>query len=144
MLHYIMLLTLHYSSHMHTYILYSISSTASLCNTCITSHFNYATLFTNSSHMYILYDTIYCILPMLLCTITHSYILMYIFFIPLYCVQDSSFGIVSQITCWLLLHCWNQKHKHFATLALTSANHVYVTNKIGFDLICCSYSYLYI
>ena len=59
MLPYIMLLTLHYSSHMHTYILYSISSTASLCNTCITSHFNYATLFTlstYSSHMYILYS----------------------------------------------------------------------------------------
>ena len=51
-----MLLTLHYSSHMHTYTLYSISSTASLCNTCITSHFNYATLFTYSSHMYILYS----------------------------------------------------------------------------------------
>uniref|UniRef100_A0A8C8D0R3 Ig-like domain-containing protein n=1 Tax=Oncorhynchus tshawytscha TaxID=74940 RepID=A0A8C8D0R3_ONCTS len=41
---------------MHTHILYSISSTASLCNTCITSHFNYATLFTYSSHMYILYS----------------------------------------------------------------------------------------
>jgi hypothetical protein len=26
-------------------------------------------------------------------------------------------------------------HKHFATLALTSANHVYVTNKIWFDLL---------
>ena len=39
------------------YILYSISLTASLCNTCITSHFNYATLFTYSSHMYILYST---------------------------------------------------------------------------------------
>ena len=25
-------------------------------------------------------------------------------------------------------------HKNFATRALTSANHVYVTNKIGFDL----------
>ena len=48
--------TLHYSSHMYTYILYSISSTASLCNTCITSHFNYATLFTYSSHMYILHS----------------------------------------------------------------------------------------
>ena len=36
MLPYIMLLTLHYSSHMHTYILYSISSAVSLCNTCIT------------------------------------------------------------------------------------------------------------
>ena len=59
MLPYIMLLTLHYSSHMHMYILYSTSSTASLCNTCITSHFNYATLFTlstHSSHMYILYS----------------------------------------------------------------------------------------
>src|SRR2546425_413382 len=41
---------------MYTYILYSISSTASLCNTCITSHFNFATLFTNSSHMYILHS----------------------------------------------------------------------------------------
>ena len=64
-----MLLTLHYSSHMHTYILYSTSSTASLCNTCITSHFNYATLFTlstYSSHMYILYSipsTVCCSVP---------------------------------------------------------------------------------
>uniref|UniRef100_A0AAZ3P5C1 Immunoglobulin subtype domain-containing protein n=1 Tax=Oncorhynchus tshawytscha TaxID=74940 RepID=A0AAZ3P5C1_ONCTS len=41
---------------MHTLILYSISSTASLCNTCITSHFNYATWFTYLSHMYILYS----------------------------------------------------------------------------------------
>ena len=48
--------TLHYSSNMYTYILYSISSTASLCNKCITSHFNYATLFTYSSHMYILHS----------------------------------------------------------------------------------------
>ena len=56
MLPYIMLLTLHCSSHMHTLILYSISSTASLCNTCITSHFNYATWFTYLSHMYILYS----------------------------------------------------------------------------------------
>uniref|UniRef100_A0A8C8IHN1 Type I cytokine receptor cytokine-binding domain-containing protein n=1 Tax=Oncorhynchus tshawytscha TaxID=74940 RepID=A0A8C8IHN1_ONCTS len=36
---------------MHTLILYSISSTASLCNTCITSHFNYATWFTYLSHI---------------------------------------------------------------------------------------------
>uniref|UniRef100_A0A8K9XFW9 Reverse transcriptase domain-containing protein n=1 Tax=Oncorhynchus mykiss TaxID=8022 RepID=A0A8K9XFW9_ONCMY len=44
------------SSRRRGHILYSISSTASLCNTCITSHFNYATLFTYSSHMYILYS----------------------------------------------------------------------------------------
>ena len=71
-------------------------SLCNTCNTCITSHFNYATLFTYSSHMYILHSipsTVSCHMP--LCTITHSYILMYIFFIPLHCVQDSSFGIVS-------------------------------------------------
>uniref|UniRef100_A0AAZ3RV34 Immunoglobulin subtype domain-containing protein n=1 Tax=Oncorhynchus tshawytscha TaxID=74940 RepID=A0AAZ3RV34_ONCTS len=53
---------------MHTLILYSISSTASLCNTCITSHFNYATWFTYLSHMYILYSissTISCLVSVL-------------------------------------------------------------------------------
>ena len=34
---------------------------------------------------------------------------------------------------FLAVHIINSKHKHFATLALTSANHVYVTNT--FDLI---------
>ncbi|CDQ68100.1 unnamed protein product [Oncorhynchus mykiss] len=62
------------------YILYSISSTASLCNTCITSHFVYILI----SYVYTVLNTIYCILPMPLCTITHSYIFMYIFFILLH------------------------------------------------------------
>ena len=41
---------------------------------------------TEQSSVYTVLDTIYCILPMLLCTITHPYIFMYIFFIPLHCV----------------------------------------------------------
>ena len=36
------------------------------------------------------------------------------------------------ITCWILLHCRNKKHKHFTTLAITSANNVYVTNTFYF------------
>ena len=51
---------------------------------------NYATLFTYPTllisyiYIYTVLDTIYCILPMPLCTITHSYIFMYILFIPLH------------------------------------------------------------
>ena len=49
---------------------------------------NYATLFTCPtlliSYVYTVLDTIYCILPMPFCTITHSYIFMFIFFIPLH------------------------------------------------------------
>ena len=96
MLPYIILLTLHYSSHMHTYILYSISSTVSLCNTCITSHFKLCHfVYILISFVYTALNTIYCILPMPLCTITHSYIFMYIIFIPLHlCVYGRSCGIV--------------------------------------------------
>uniref|UniRef100_A0AAZ3QJQ8 non-specific serine/threonine protein kinase n=1 Tax=Oncorhynchus tshawytscha TaxID=74940 RepID=A0AAZ3QJQ8_ONCTS len=42
------------------------------------------------SYVYTVLDTIYCILPMPLCTITHSYIFMYIFFIPLHLCCVSS------------------------------------------------------
>ena len=85
-----------YLSHMYTYILYSISSTASLCNTCITSHFKLCHfVYILISYVYTVLDTIYCILPMPFCTITHSHIFMYIFFIPLHLyVKGSSFGIV--------------------------------------------------
>jgi citrate synthase len=35
----------------------------------------------------------------------------------------------------ILLHCHNQNHKHFATLTITSANHVYVTSTFELILI---------
>ena len=44
--------------------------------------FTYPTLLI--SYVYTVLYTIYCILPMPFCTITHSYIFMYIFFIPLH------------------------------------------------------------
>ena len=44
--------------------------------------FTYPTLLI--AYVYTVLDTIYCILPMPFCTITHSYIFMYIFFIPLH------------------------------------------------------------
>ena len=131
MLPYIMLLTLHYSSHMHMYILYSTSSTASLCNTCITSHFNYATLFTlstHSSHMYILYSipsTVCCSVPSLI----HISLCTY----PLspYTVYKT---VVLELLVRLLVgyHCIVGTRSTSISLHshLTSANHVYVTNKI--------------
>ena len=90
-----------YSSHM--YILYSIPSTAS-CHLDVI-HVSLATLnnasficlhtLNYSSHVYTVLDTIYCILPMPFCTITHSYIFMYIFvFIPLHCVYE---GVVVEL-----------------------------------------------
>ena len=62
----------------------------SLCNTCITGQFKqcHFYMFANPtlliSYVYTVLDTIYCILPMPFCTITHSYIFMYIFFISLH------------------------------------------------------------
>ena len=59
------------------------------------------------SYVYTVLYTIYCILPMTFCTITHSYIFMYIFvFIPLHlCVKGSCCEIVRlyyllDITAW--------------------------------------------
>ena len=84
-----------YCTHLNCYIL------PSLCNTCITSllkqchlyMFIFPTLLI--SYVYTVLYTIYCILPMPFCAITHSYIFMYIFFIPLHlCVSGSSCGIV--------------------------------------------------
>ena len=55
--------------------------------------FTYPTLLV--SYVYTVLYTIYCILPMPFCTITHSYIVMYIFFIPLHlCVYGSCCEIV--------------------------------------------------
>ena len=106
---------------------------------------NDATLNTATNYVYISYIThitcIYCILQHLLhvaytarTLLIHSY--MYIFsFTPLdLCVLGSCWGIVRLL---IRYYCTvgTRSTKHFATLALTSANHVYVTNKITFDLI---------
>jgi hypothetical protein len=83
------------------------------------------------SYLCTVFYTIYCTVPMQLgrcslwnriCTFSHSPILDV-------CISCSCWGTVRLLVRY---YCTvgNQKHKHFATLTLTSANHVYVRNNM--------------
>ena len=90
-----------------------------------------------SSHMYILYSipsTASCLcrsVPSLI----HIFVCTYSLFLYTCVYKVVVLELLGKNTRWLLLQCRNEKHKHFATLALTSANHVYVTNTFYLILI---------
>ena len=94
----IMLHTLHYSSYMYMYILHSLSSTASLCNTCITSHFKlcHFIYIPYITHLICIYCTRYHLLHLAYAVLYHhSLISLCTYSLSLYtCVYGSSFGIV--------------------------------------------------